>query len=122
MGPIPNDDFIEVSLNRASDGVGFTSGSKITNGLLNQIVTIGYDERAGKVVRGNVEGMVNGTPMVVLAQQYHANGTLVDSSATTPYGTLDLFSYPWCLMNFLSTSVSDAAVLAAVTKLFANAP
>lgn len=119
-GPIPNDDFVQVSLNRASDGSGYTYGTKITNGSLLVLVTFGWDERLNIIAGGTTEGMAQGTAMQIVAQQYHANFTLVDSSVPTAWGTLDLLSYPWSLLAHVQAGLAPdiAAIKAAVMRQF----
>lgn len=120
FGPIPLDDYIQVTLQRSSDGEGFTYGTKRTNGDLLVYVTLGWDERQDLIVNGFLGGMAAGTPMSVYAQQTHGNFTFVDDSAVTPYGTLDLLSYPWALGRHAHGGVSAdiAAIKAAVLRQF----
>ena len=115
-GPVPNDDFISVVVTDHSTGfnagVGFSI--KLTHGSLLVIPTIGWDEIRNEVSAGSVGFAAAGVAVDAQAFQYHANGTLVDSSAVVAYGVWDQ-SQAWALMHFLGgTTGSLAAVLAAV--------
>lgn len=120
VGPVPNDDFLQVELNRTSDGEGFTYGTIMPPIAGTNLVTLGYDGRLKTIVAGAPGGMADGTAMSVHCTQYHANGTVVDSSATTSYGVLDCRSYVWSLLRYAGSngSASLDEILSAVRTTF----
>jgi hypothetical protein len=112
-GPIPVDDFVELSINDPISGNVLALGDVITAGIL-----------TGHVITGVSQKGLNGLVGVLLAggagcsstvSQFHANGTLVQTSAAVT-GVWDPVSAVWALF---SASHGDLAqILAAVTHTF----
>lgn len=99
-GPVAAGDYLDVVLNRASDGSGFSYGvlTPVVAGV--NLVTIGWDALSGRIVEGTTDGMPGGTAMTCEAIQHHADGTTVESIPPTAFGLLDLHSYAWCLLRY----------------------
>jgi hypothetical protein len=120
LGPVPVDDTLVVYLLNHVTGQNFTYGQSTNLSAGAGSVVIGYDDVLKRIASGQGFRSNDGVAIDAYAVQNHANGTVVDTSAVTPYGNLDLFTYTWTLIQYgggaNSPFVSD--ILAAVRQIF----
>lgn len=100
VGPIPVDDTLYVFLTNHVTGQNFTYGArtKLSPGF--DSVVVGYDDILRRVTSGQTTRSADRVAIDAQAFQFHAGGAVVDSSAFTPFGNLDLFTYVWTLIQY----------------------
>lgn len=101
-GPIAAGDFLLASLTITASGRLIITGRTLLLLPGTNFVTLGWNDQDGQVETGMHDGVVDGTAMTIVVQQYNAALALVDSVGPVGFGGWDPTSSPWALLAFVA--------------------
>ena len=120
-GPTANDDYVVAEINDGGTSNILVSGSAVTHGATSVLVVPGIRD-GGPAFNPAIVGLAPGAAVTLAVEQFHHNGTSVAS--TTGFFTWDPVSGLWYVVQKVVSPDSGpiADILAAVQKIFVNAP